>query len=181
MALEPYDNMWPEIDETAFVAQSADLIGHVKVGAQSSIWHNTTLRGDINEIVIGTHTSIQDNTCIHLASDLGCYVGNYCTVGHNAILHACVIEDEVLIGMGAIVLDGAVIGKGSIVGAGALVTKGKVIPPYSVVLGSPAKVMKEIPVEDREKNHKHAEKYVRVAQTFKDRDFEPRPCPVNKK
>lgn len=181
MALEPYDNVWPEIDETAFVAQSADLIGHVKVGPHSSIWHNTTLRGDINEIVIGSHTSIQDNSCIHLASDLGCYVGNHCTIGHNAVLHACVIEEEVLIGMGAVVLDGAVIGKGSIVGANALVTKGKVIPPYSVVMGAPAKVIKTISEEDRENNHKHALKYVGVAKTFKDRDFEPRPCPINKK
>ncbi len=177
MALEPYGDIWPEIDSTAFVAQSADLIGRVQVGAFSSIWHNTTLRGDINEIVIGTHTSIQDNTCIHLASDYGCYVGNYCTIGHSAILHACTLEDEVLVGMGATILDGAVIGKGSIIGAHALVTKGKVIPPYSLVLGSPAKVVKSIPEEDRHNNFKHAEKYVRVAQTFKDRKFEPRPCP----
>lgn len=177
MALEPYGNIWPEIDSTAFVAQSADLIGRVKVGKCSSIWYNTTLRGDINEIVIGDCTSIQDNTCIHLADDYGCYVGNHCTIGHSVTLHACTVEDEVLIGMGATVLDGAVIGKGSIVGANALVTKGTVIPPYSVVMGAPGKVVKVIPEENRDGNYKHAEKYVRVAQTFRERVFEPRSCP----
>lgn len=179
MALEPYSDIWPEIDPAAFIAQSADLIGRVKVGAYSSIWYNTALRGDINEIVIGTHTSIQENTVIHLADDYGCYVGNYCTIGHGVILHACVIEDEVLIGMGATVLDGAVVGKGSIVGAHALVTKGTVIPPHSLVLGSPAKVVKQIPEEAQQGNKKWADKYVRVAESYKKRNFEPKPCPLN--
>lgn len=177
MPLEPYADIWPEIDPTAFVAQSADLIGRVKVGANSSIWYNTTLRGDINEIVIGPCTSIQDNSCIHLADDYGCHVGSHCTIGHSVTLHACTLEDEVLIGMGATILDGAVIGKGSIVGANALVTKGKVIPPYSIVLGSPAKVVGTIPEEERENNYKHAEKYVRVAASFRSRKFTSRPCP----
>lgn len=177
MALEPYGNVWPEIDPTAFIAQSVDLIGRVTVGEYSSIWYNTTLRGDINEIVIGACTSIQDNSSIHLADDYGCYVGNYCTIGHSVTLHACTVEDEVLIGMGATILDGVVIGKGSVVGANSLVTKGKIIPPYSIVMGSPAKIVGTIEEENRQNNYKHAEKYVRVAQTYRERVFESRPCP----
>lgn len=177
MALEPYGNIWPEIASTAFVAQSADLIGRVKVGEYSSIWYHTTLRADINDITIGSHTSIQDNTCIHLADNYGCHVGNYCTIGHSVILHACTIEDEVLIGMGATILDGAIIGKGSIVGAQALVTKGTIVPPYSLVLGTPAKVIKTIPEEARGGNMAWAEKYVRVASNFRTRTFTPQNCP----
>lgn len=174
MALEPHGNIWPEIAPSAFIARSADLIGRVRVGPHTSIWYNTTLRADINDITIGSHTSIQDNTCIHLADDYGCHVGNYCTIGHSVILHACTIEDEVLIGMGATILDGAVIGRGSVVGAQALVTKGTIIPPYSLVLGAPAKVIREIPEDKRNDNKKWAEKYVRVAGTFRNRNFEER-------
>lgn len=88
------------------------------------VWYHTTLRADINKIVIGDYSNIQDNSCIHLADDFGCYVGKYVTVGHGVILHACTVEDNCLIGMGSIILDGAVIGQGSVVGAGALITKG---------------------------------------------------------
>ena len=172
MAIEPFDHIWPEVASTAFVAQSADLIGRVKVGEYSSIWYNTTLRADINDISIGSHTSIQDNTCIHLADDFGCHVGDYCTIGHSVILHACTIEDEVLIGMGATILDGAVIGKGSVVGAQALVTKGTIIPPYSLVLGAPAKVVKTLPEEAWGNNKPWAEKYVKVASKYRARDEE---------
>ncbi len=173
MAMEPYENAWPQVADSAFVAASADLIGNVSVGEYASIWYNVTLRGDINKIVVGDYSNIQDNSCIHLADEYGCYVGNYVTVGHGVILHACTVEDECLIGMGAIILDGAVIGRGSVVGANALVTKGTVIPPNSLVLGSPAKVVKDLGEQSQINNHKWAEKYVRVANGYKGRNMTP--------
>ena len=105
MAREPYANFWPKVADTAFVAESADLIGDVTIGEHASVWYHTTLRADINKIVIGDYSNIQDNSCIHLADDFGCYVGKYVTVGHGVILHACTVEDNCLIGMGSIILE----------------------------------------------------------------------------
>ncbi len=169
MAIEHFYEDYPEIDSTAFIAASADLIGRVSVGENASIWYNTTLRGDINEISVGVGANVQDNSCLHVADDYGCHVGAYTTVGHSVTLHACVVEEKCLIGMGATVLDGAVIGHGSIVGANALVTKGTIIPPHSLVLGSPAKVVKTLGEDTEEANYQHALKYVGVAQRFRDR------------
>lgn len=166
MAIEPFEGTLPTIHPTAFIADSADVIGRVTIGEECSIWHHTTLRGDIHEIVIGNYSNIQDNTVIHLADHYGCYVGEYVTVGHSAILHACTVKDEVLVGMGAIILDGAVIGERSIVGAGALITGGTVVPPGSLVLGSPAKVVRTLPSEEQEKVKYWAEKYVLVSRKF---------------
>ena len=155
------------------MANSADLIGDVTIGEHASIWYHTTLRADINKIVIGDYSNIQDNSCIHLADDYGCYVGNYVTVGHGVILHACTVEDECLIGMGSTILDGAVIGRGSVVGANSLVTKGTIIPPNSLVLGSPAKVVKDLGPESQANNRKWAEKYVKVATRYTERVINP--------
>ncbi len=174
MAIEPFDDIWPEIPESAFVAASADVIGRVTLGDESSLWHHSTLRGDINEITIGPRSNIQDNAVIHLADDFGCHVGELVTVGHSAILHACTVEDEVLIGMGACVLDGSVIGPRSIIGANALVTGGTIIPEGSLVLGSPAKVVKILDLKDQQDIKKWAEKYVRNSRLFKERNFTPR-------
>jgi carbonic anhydrase/acetyltransferase-like protein (isoleucine patch superfamily) len=160
MAIENFEGMTPNIHESAFVAASADVIGRVTLCEETSIWHHATLRGDIHEIVIGAHSNIQDNAVIHLADDYGCYVGEYVTVGHSAILHACTVKDEVLVGMGAIVLDGAVIGERSIIGAGALVTGGTVVPPGSLVLGSPGKVVRTLSTDEQAKIKYWAEKYV---------------------
>lgn len=160
MAIETFAEYSPVIHETAFIAASADVIGRVTIHEECSIWHHTTLRGDINEIVIGPRSNIQDNTVIHLADNYGCYVGELVTVGHSAILHACTVKDEVLVGMGAIILDGAVIGERSIIGAGALVTGGTVIPPGSLVLGSPAKVVRTLPPDEQAKIKSWAIKYV---------------------
>lgn len=173
MAIEPFFDTWPKVADTAFVASTADLIGDVTVGENASIWYNTTLRADIHKIVIGKCSNIQDNSCVHLADDYGCFVGDYVTVGHGAILHGCTVEDDVLIGMGAIILDGAVIGKGSVVGAQALVTKGTIIPPNSLVLGSPARVVKDLGPESQDSNRQWAEKYVRVGQQYLNRDLNP--------
>jgi carbonic anhydrase/acetyltransferase-like protein (isoleucine patch superfamily) len=160
MAIERYESHSPDIHPSAFVAASADLIGRVTLGEESSVWHHATLRGDINRIVIGPRSNVQDNAVIHLADDLGCHVGELVTVGHSAILHACTVKDEVLVGMGAIVLDGAVIGERSIIGAGALVTGGTVIPPGSLVLGSPAKVVRTLSPDEQAKVRSWADKYV---------------------
>ncbi len=160
MAIETFEGITPRIHESAFIAASADVIGRVKIGELASVWYNATLRGDINDITIGPRSNVQDNAVIHLADNYGCHIGELVTVGHSAILHACEVKDEVLIGMGAIVLDGAVIGERSIVGAGALVTGGTIIPPGSLVLGSPAKVVRVLSLDEQSKVKSWAEKYV---------------------
>ena len=166
MALESYLGLFPDIHATAYVAASADVIGRVSLGEESSVWYHATLRGDINSITIGPRSNIQDNAVIHLADDYGCQVGELVTVGHSAILHACTVEDETLIGMGAIVLDGAVIGARSIIGAGALVTGGTIIPPGSLVVGSPAKVIRTLPLDEQRQVKTWAEKYVRISREY---------------
>jgi len=166
MAIENFAEYCPIIHESAFIAASADVIGRVTLHEETSIWYHATLRGDINEIVIGPHSNIQDNAVIHLADNYGCYVGEWVTVGHSAILHACTVKNEVLVGMGAIVLDGAIIGERSIIGAGALVTGGTIIPPGSLVLGSPAKVVRTLALDEQAKVKYWAEKYVKGSRKF---------------
>jgi carbonic anhydrase/acetyltransferase-like protein (isoleucine patch superfamily) len=135
----------PVVDPTAFVHDRAVLIGQVTIGPETSIWPNTTLRGDDGRIVIGARTSVQDGTTIHLTGGLSdTFVGDEVTVGHNVILHGCRVDSRVLVGMGAIVLDNAHIGEWSLIGAGSLVTANTIIPPRSLVLGSPAKVIREV-------------------------------------
>lgn len=153
----------PKLGKGVYIAQGAVVLGDVTLGDHASVWFNAVLRGDINRIVLGRHTNVQDNSVFHLADDYACILGNYVTVGHSAIVHACTIEDEVLVGMGSIILDGAVIGAQSIVGARALVTQGTEIPPGSLVLGSPAKVMRSLSESERAELKGLAEKYVRVA------------------
>ena len=166
MAIENFAEFSPQIHETAFIASSADVIGRVTLHELTSVWYHATLRGDINEIVIGPRSNIQDNVVVHLADNFGCYVGELCTIGHSAILHACTLKDEVLVGMGAIVLDGAVIGERSIIGAGALVTGGIEIPPGSLVLGSPGKVVRTLTLEEQQGVKYWAEKYVVQSRKF---------------
>jgi gamma-carbonic anhydrase len=159
----------PSIHPTAFVAPGADIVGDVTLAEESSVWFQTVLRGDINRIVIGPRSNVQDGAVVHLADDYGVFVGELVTVGHKAILHACTVADEVLIGMGAIVLDGAEIGARSIIGAGALVTSGKKIPPGSLVLGSPAKVVRTLSLEEQAGIKVWAEKYVALSRVYKGR------------
>lgn len=151
------------IHTTAFVAPGAVIVGDVTVGENSSVWYQCVLRADIQKIVIGSGTNIQDGTIIHLASDIGTTVGNYVSVGHRAMLHACEVEDECLIGMGAIVMDGARVGTRSLVAAGSLVPKGMQIPPGSLVMGSPARVVRALPDEELGDLRKLADKYIRVS------------------
>ncbi len=164
--MESFRGVMPQVEQAAFVAASADLIGSVALGEGSSVWYNATLRADLAPITLGRFTNVQDNCCLHIERGLGCHLGDCVTVGHSATLHACTIEDNCLIGMGAVVLDGARIGHGSIVGAQALVTKNTVIPPHSLVLGSPAKVVKTLAPEAEEQNRLHAMEYVELAREY---------------
>jgi gamma-carbonic anhydrase len=158
--LETFLRKSPTIGTNVYIAKTAVVLGDVTLGAHSSVWYNAVLRGDINQIVVGDFSNIQDNAVVHLADDYPCLIGRYVTVGHSAIVHACTVEDECLIGMGATILDGAVIGAQSIVGANALVTQGTVVPPGSMVLGSPGKVVRTLAQADRESLRSWAEKYV---------------------
>ena len=159
----------PAIHPTAFVAPGADVIGHVTLAEESSVWFQAVLRGDINRIVIGPRSNVQDGAVVHLADDFGAYVGELVTVGHKAILHACTIADEVLVGMGAIILDGAEIGPRSIVGAGALVTGGKKFSPGSLIVGSPAKAVRTLSLDEQRDIKVWAEKYVALSRAFRAR------------
>ena len=166
MAIEQFRGAIPQLENPAFIAGSADVIGAVHVAESASVWYNATVRADVAPISIGRGSNVQDNCCLHVDYALGCTLGEYVTVGHSVTLHACTVEDKCLIGMGAVVLDGAVVGHGSIVGAHALVTKGTIIPPHSLVLGSPAKVVKQLSPEVEEQNYQHALGYVELAREF---------------
>lgn len=154
----------PELSRAAFVASNATVVGDVTLGAQASVFYGAVLRGDIARIVVGEGSNIQDNAIVHLADDLDAIIGAWCTIGHAAIVHACTIEDECLIGMGATVLDGARIGARSIVGANSLVPQRFTCPPGSMVYGSPAKVARPLTAEEQAGLRRWAEKYVEVAK-----------------
>ena len=156
----------PRIHPTAFTAANATIIGDVTLGEESSVWFQCALRGDINRIVIGPRSNIQDGAVVHLSDAFGTEVGELVTVGHKAILHACKIADEVLVGMGAIVLDGAEIGARSIIGAGAIVTGGKVFPPGSLILGAPAKVVRTLTLEEQAGIRVWADRYVTLSREY---------------
>lgn len=162
----------PKIGQNVYIASSATVIGDVQLGDCSSIWHQATLRGDIDRIVVGHHSNIQDNAVVHLADDLPCLIGHYVTVGHSAILHACTVGDETLIGMGAIVLDGAVVGNQCLVGAGTLITPGTIIPDGSLVLGRPGKVIRPLSEPERLGLKLWADKYVANAAYCLDRGIQ---------
>jgi gamma-carbonic anhydrase len=150
----------PRLGKGVYLAKTAVVLGDVKLGDHSSVWYNAVLRGDINRIVVGHHSNIQDNAVLHLADEFPCIVGNYVTVGHSAIVHACKVGNEVLIGMGAVILDGAVIGKQSLIGANALVKQGMRIAPGSLVLGAPARVVRRLTPKERAGLKYWATKYV---------------------
>jgi carbonic anhydrase/acetyltransferase-like protein (isoleucine patch superfamily) len=157
----------PVIGAGVFLAETAVVIGAVELGAQSSIWYGTTLRGDVMPIRVGARTNIQDGTIVHVSSGkFGTTIGDDVTIGHGAIIHACTIEDGCLIGIGAIILDGARIGRGSLVGAGALVTPGTDIPPGSLVIGSPAKVKRAVNDQERAQIAYGAAHYVEVTRRY---------------
>jgi carbonic anhydrase/acetyltransferase-like protein (isoleucine patch superfamily) len=163
MSLHSYNGKMPTLGRDVFVAEGARLVGDVRVGDASSIWFNAVLRGDLHPVIIGHHTNIQDNAVCHIGYDEPCIIGNYVTVGHSAILHACTVGDEVLVGMGAIVMDRVVIGEQSIIGAAALLTQDMVVPPGSLVYGSPAKVVSKLGEKERAQLRRYAEEYAEFA------------------
>lgn len=153
-----------KIEDSASIADNATIIGEVTIGKDCLILFNATLRGDIAPITLGDKSNIQENSCLHVDINEPVVVGKNVTVGHNVILHGCTIEDNSLIGMGAIIMNGAHIGKNCLVAAGALVTQGTIVPDGSLVVGSPAKVRRELSAEEIEGNLKAAEEYVEVGK-----------------
>ncbi len=157
----------PSIHETAFVAWNAEVLGEASLGEGSSVWFGAIVRADIAKIHIGRESNVQDGTVVHVDRGIDCMVGDGVTIGHRAVVHACTVGDYCLIGMGAVILDRAEIGSESIVGAGALVTQGKKFPPRSMILGSPAKWVRELTPEEIEGLHSHAATYARLAKETK--------------
>lgn len=155
------------VDETAYVAPNATILGQVRIGADASVWFGCVLRGEIEPITIGAQTNVQDLTVIHTDAGLPCYVGSGVTVGHRAVLHSAVVEDGALIGIGAILLNGATVGEEALVGAGAVVTEGQVIPPRHMALGIPARVVRELTAEEIERMRAAAAHYVERADLFR--------------
>ncbi|MDF2440211.1 MAG: hypothetical protein JWN98_1195 [Abditibacteriota bacterium] len=159
----------PVIPHSVWVAPGATIIGAVTLGEESSVWYHSTLRGDINAITVGARSNIQDGVVVHVADAYSAQIGELVTVGHNAIVHACTVHNEVLIGMNSVILDGAEIGARCIVGAGALVTGGKKIPDGSLVLGSPAKVVRALSIEEQQGIKVWAERYVTLSRIYLER------------
>lgn len=167
MAIYELDAQAPQIDPTAWVADSAQVMGNVVLGADASVWFGTVIRGDTDMIRIGDGTNIQDTSVLHADEGTPLIIGNHVTVGHKVMLHGCSIGDESLIGIGAIVLNGAKIGKNCLVGAGALVTEGKEFPDGSMIIGSPAKVVRQLTPEQIEGLKLSAQHYIDNAKRFK--------------
>jgi len=170
----PFQGILPHIASDVFVAHSADIIGEVSIGEGSSIWFGAVIRGDVNTITIGKNTSIQDLSMVHVthfkredkSDGYPTIIGDNVTVGHCVTLHGCTIEDACLIGMSSTILDGAIIGKESIVAAGALVTKNKIFPPRSMIMGNPAKVVRELSDDEVASLYKSADNYVRFKKMY---------------
>lgn len=154
-----YGEFHPGVDESVFVAPGAKIVGRVKIGAQSSIWYNAVVRGDADTVTIGSGTNIQDNCSLHEDPGFPLVIGDRVSVGHNTILHGCVIGDGALIGMGSIVLNGAKIGEGAVVGAGSLVLQGMEIPPGHLAMGVPAKVIRPLREDEAVKHQSWAGRY----------------------
>ena len=160
-----YKGHSPDIHPDAFVAPEATVIGRVTIGKDASKWPQAVVRGDMNYISVGEGTSVQDGCVLHNTEENPLIVGSFVTLGHDVVLHACTVEDESLIGMGAFVLDGATIAKRSIVAAGSVVTPGKSFPEGCMIMGYPAKVVRSLSEEEIKGLRSHAEKYVKLAHT----------------
>ncbi|MDM5213973.1 gamma carbonic anhydrase family protein [Peribacillus sp. RS7] len=163
----PYNNKKPSIDESVFVAPGAHLIGDISIGKESTIWFNSVLRGDEDSITIGEKCSIQDNSTIHLFEGCPVVIEDEVTVGHNVILHGCKIGKRSIIGMGSTILDNVEIGEECIVGANTLISSGKIIPPRSLVIGSPGKVVRRLNDKDLELIQLSIDTYVQKGKDFK--------------
>ncbi|MBU3664480.1 MAG: gamma carbonic anhydrase family protein [Chthoniobacterales bacterium] len=156
----------PRIADDAYIASDATVVADVQIGAESSVWHQAVMRGDVAPIVLGAQSNVQDGAVVHVADDLPAVIGCRVTIGHKAIVHACEVADEVLVGMGAIILDGARVGTRSIIGANATVKQGMIIPPGSLVLGTPAKVVRTLSEEEQAEIKVWALRYVRLSREY---------------
>ena len=165
--IRPFKNIHPKVHESAFVADDAIVIGDVEIGEDASVWFGSVIRGDVNYIRIGARTNIQDMTMIHVSSKThSTILEEEITVGHNVTLHGCYVERGCLIGIGAILLDGVRVGRNSLVAAGSLLTPGTQIPPNSMVMGSPAKVKRELTVDELAYLDKSWRKYVELKKHY---------------
>jgi carbonic anhydrase/acetyltransferase-like protein (isoleucine patch superfamily) len=164
--IDRFVNLIPTVAASAFICPGASVVADVRLGEQVSIWYGAVLRGDVSHVIVGDRSNIQDGSVLHVADGGPCIVGADVVVGHRAMLHACRVEDACLIGMQATVLDDAVIGTGSIVGAGSVVTPRTIIPPNSLVMGVPAKVIRQLDPKIGEENRSLAGKYVRLSQNY---------------
>ena len=164
--IDRYLERVPVLGERALLAPGAAIVGGVELGEDVSIWYGAILRADIAAIVVGPRANVQDGTVIHVADDTPCVIGADTVIGHRAMLHACRVEEACLIGMQATILDEAVIGRGSIVGAGALVTQRTIVPPHSLVLGAPARVVRTLTEADEQFHRDVAAKYVRLKENY---------------
>jgi len=165
--IRPYKGIEPKIAETAFIEESAQIIGDVHIGEHSSVWFGCVLRGDVYHIRIGNNTNIQDSTVVHVTSGrCPTIIGNRVTVGHRVVLHGCTVHDRSLIGIGSILLDDVVIGEESLIAAGSLVTPGTVIPPRSLVLGAPARVRRQVTDEEIARIDSHWKSYIEYKNNY---------------
>ena len=165
--IRTYQGKTPEVPETCYVDESAQLIGDVIIGEHASIWMNAVLRGDVHEIRVGHYSNVQDGCTLHgMKEQYGVYVGDYVTVGHNVILHGCKIEDRCLIGMGSIILNGAVVGSGSIIAAGTLIPEKTVVEPNSLWMGSPGKFRRKLNKDDEAMILRYVENYLGYKKSY---------------
>ncbi len=160
-------NKKPKIDESVYIAKNVELIGDIQLSANVSVWSGVIIRADINVVTVGEMTNIQEGTIIHVDLNSPTHIGKSVTIGHGAILHGCVVGDSSLIGIGAIVLDGAEIGDHTIIAAGSLIPPGKKIPPRSMVMGSPGKVVRELTDKEIQGLEEHAKNYLKLANAHR--------------
>lgn len=156
-----------EISESCFIAETASVVGEITIGEESSVWYGAVIRSDMNKTIIGSRTNIQENTTVHNDKDYPTLIGDGVTIGHNCIIHGCTIKNNSLIGMGSIILNGSIIGENTIIGAGSLITQNKEIPSGVLVLGSPAKVIRNLTEEEILSLKESAKHYVEMANMHK--------------
>lgn len=162
-----FEGVTPRINKNTYISESVDIIGKVNVEEKVNIWFGTRLRGDMNNIIIGENTNIQENSVVHVDINSPCIIGKNVTIGHGTIIHGCSISDNVLVGMGSIILNNAKIGKNTIIGAGSLVTQGKEFPEGVLILGNPAKVIRQLTEAEIESIQRSADNYVSLSKKYK--------------
>lgn len=168
MPIIAYKRFTPVLGEGVYISPGSFVIGRVTIGTRSSLWFGAVARGDLDQIAIGEESNLQDNVTVHVDEGMPTTIGNRVTVGHNVVLHGCTIEDGVLIGMGSVILNGAVIGRDSLVAAGSLITPNTIIPPRSLVMGSPAKVMRTLEADQLPSVDAMFRRYLNLAANYSD-------------